>query len=308
MDNNYEEVLMSKAVWYYYFDNMTQQQISDFLGIPRMRVVKLLNKARSTGAIQFKIKDDSANRMQLERKLAEAYTLKDTFVVSTPPDDVNTNENIARAAAMYINNRLKENAFINLGYGDTPSRVLNNLATMVEQPISTVSLTGGVNYYLPNNMSTIFNAKLYLIPSPLLVSSSEVVEAIKNEASVKDIARMAQLSSLSVIGIGSVSENATTLKSGILSNNDLLYLKMKGAIGDILCHFIDKDGNLVDSTIESRLITTPLDTLRSLKNVIGVAAGEDKVEAIKAVLHGGYIDILVTDEDTARKLLDRQNA
>ncbi|MGL5271137.1 MAG: sugar-binding domain-containing protein, partial [Selenomonadaceae bacterium] len=134
------------------------------------------------------------------------------------------------------------------------------------------------------------------------------VEAIKNEASVKDIARMAQLSSLSVIGIGSVSENATTLKSGILSNNDLLYLKMKGAIGDILCHFIDKDGNLIDSTIESRLITTPLDTLRSLKNVIGVAAGEDKVEAIKAVLHGGYIDILITDEDTARKLLDRQNA
>ena len=95
MDNNYEEVLMSKAVWYYYFDNMTQQQISDFLGIPRMRVVKLLNKARSTGAIQFKIKDDSANRMELERKLAEAYALKDTFVVSTPPDDVNTNENIA---------------------------------------------------------------------------------------------------------------------------------------------------------------------------------------------------------------------
>lgn len=157
-------------------------------------------------------------------------------------------------------------------------------------------------------MSTIFNAKLYLIPSPLLVSSSEVVEAIKNEASVKDIARMAQLSSLSVIGIGSVSENATTLKSGILSNNDLFYLKMKGAIGDILCHFIDKDGNLIDSTIESRLITTLLDTLRSLKNVIGAAAGEDKVEAIKAVLHGGYIDILITDEDTACKLLDRQNA
>ena len=167
---------------------------------------------------------------------------------------------------------------------------------------------GDVQPAVTQSMSTIFNAKLYLIPSPLLVSSSEVVEAIKNEASVKDIARMAQLSSLSVIGIGSVSENATTLKSGILSNNDLLYLKMKGAIGDILCHFIDKDGNLVDSTIESRLITTPLDTLRSLKNVIGVAAGEDKVEAIKAVLHGGYIDILITDEDTARKLLDRQNA
>jgi lsr operon transcriptional repressor len=303
MDNNYEDILMSKTVWYYYFDGMTQQEISDFLGIPRMRVVKLLNRARSTGAIQFKIKDDSANRMQLEKTLAEVYALKDTFIVSTPPNSINTNENIARAAAMYINNRLKEDAFINLGYGDTPSRVLNNLATMVEKPISIVSLTGGVNYYLPNNMSSIFNAKLYLIPSPLLVSSKDVVDAIRNENSVKDILRMAHLSSLSVVGIGSVNENATTLKSGILSNNDLLCLKMKGAIADILCHFIDKDGNSVESAIEPCLISMPLKDLHSLQNVVGVAAGKDKIAAIRAVLRGGYIDILITDEVTAQGLI-----
>lgn len=307
MDNNYEEVLMYKAAWYYYFHNMTQQQISEFLGISRMRVVKLLNKARATGTIQFKMKDDSANRMQLEEKLAKAYDLKDTFIVSSPPSQVNTNENVARAAAMYINNRLEDNALINMGYGDTQSRILNNLAAIVEQPISIVSLTGGVNFYLPNNMSSIFNAKLYLIPSPILVSSKEVADAIKNESSINDISRMAQLSSLSVVGIGSMSENATTLKSGILSKNDLLYLKLKGAMGDVLCHFVDKDGKLVDSNIESRLITTSLDTLHRLKNVIGVAAGDEKVDAIKAVLNGGYIDILVTDESTALKLLENKS-
>lgn len=307
MDNNYEEVLMYKAAWYYYFHNMTQQQISEFLGISRMRVVKLLNKARATGTIQFKMKDDSANRMQLEEKLAKAYDLKDTFIVSSPPSEVNTNENVARAAAMYINNRLEDNALINMGYGDTQSRILNNLAAIVEQPISIVSLTGGVNFYLPNNMSSIFNAKLYLIPSPILVSSKEVADAIKNESSINDISRMSQLSSLSVVGIGSMSENATTLKSGILSKNDLLYLKLKGAIGDVLCHFVDKDGKLVDSNIESRLITTSLDTLHRLKNVIGVAAGDEKVDAIKAVLNGGYIDILVTDESTALKLLENKS-
>lgn len=308
MDNDYEEVLMFKTAWYYYFDNMTQQQISDFLGIPRMRVVKLLNKARTTGTIQFKIRDDSANRMQLEKKLAVTFSLKDTFIVSSPPSGIDTNENVAKAAAMYINNRLEKNAFINMGYGDTQGRILNNLATMVEEPISVVSLTGGVNFYLPNNMSSTFNAKLYLIPSPLLASSKEVVDAIRNEASVTDISRMAQLSSLSVIGVGSMSNNATTIKSGILTKNDLLYLKLKGAIGDILCHFIDKDGNLVDSNIESRLVTTPLDKLRSLKNVIGVAAGDEKVDAIKAVLKGGYIDVLITDESTALKLLENKVA
>ncbi|WP_027635218.1 sugar-binding transcriptional regulator [Clostridium butyricum] len=304
MDNNYEEVLMFKAAWYYYFHNMTQQKISDYLGISRMRVIKLLNKARADGIIQFKMKEDSTNLLKLEEKLAKAYSLKDTFIISSSPREVDVNENVARAAAMYINNRLEDNALINMGYGDTQSRILNNLATMVEKPISIVSLTGGVNFYLPNNMSSIFNAKLYLIPSPLLVSSKEIADSINNESSINDILRMAQLASMSVVGIGSMSDNATTLKSGILSNNDLLYLKLKGAIGDVLCHFVDKDGNLVDSTIESRLITTPLDTLKDLKNVIGVAAGDEKVDAIKAVLNGGYIDILITDESTALQLLE----
>lgn len=303
---DYEETLMFKTAWYYYIDNMTQQRISEVLGISRMRVVKLLSKARNNGIIQFKVREDSATRMQMENKLAEIYELKDTFIVPSSPSEVSINENIARAAAMYINNRLDENTFINMGYGDTPSRILNNLATMVEHPISVVSMTGGVSYYLPNNMSTIFNAKLYLIPSPLLVSSKEVVDAIKNETSVNEISRMVQLSSLSVIGIGSIGDNATVIKSGILSKNDFLYLKMKGAVGDILCHFIDKDGNLVESNIEDRLVSTPLHTLRNLKNVIGVAAGNDKVEAIKAVLKGGYIDILITDESTALQLLNSE--
>lgn len=301
---DYEEALMIKIAWYYYFDNMTQQRISELLGVSRIRVVKLLNKARNTGIIQFKIKDDYVNRMQLEKDLAEIYGLKDTFIVPSPSSEVSTNENIARAAALYINNRLDNNTFINMGYGDTQSRILNNLATMVENPISVVSLTGGVSYYLPNNMSTIFNAKLYLIPSPLLVSSREVVDAIKKEPSIKEISRMVQLSSLSVVGIGSIDDNATIIKSGILNKNDFLYLKMKGAVGDVLCHFIDKDGNLIESNIEDRLISTPLSTLRSLNSVIGVAAGDHKIDAIKAVLKGGYIDILVTDESTALQLLE----
>lgn len=301
---DYEEALIVKTAWYYYLENMTQQKISELLGISRMRVIKLLEKARQTGVIQFKIREDSASRMELERRLAEAYQLKDTFVVPTSPEADSVNESIARAAAMYISDRLSENSFINMGYGDTPSRILNNLATMTERPISCVSLTGGVNYYLPNTQSNIFNAKLYLIPTPLLAASKEVVAAMRQEDAVKEISRMAQLSSMTVIGIGSMTDEATILKSNILTKNDFLYLQMQGAVGDVLSHFIDRDGNLVNAEIEDRLISTSLETLRQLKNVIGVAAGRSKVEAIRAALRGGYLDVLITDEDTALRLLE----
>ena len=72
---------------------------------------------------------------------------------------------------MYIRDRLGENSFINIGYGNTPSRILNNLATITEHPLHCISLTGGVSYYLPDVRSNVFNAHLHLIPSPLFTSS-----------------------------------------------------------------------------------------------------------------------------------------
>ena len=304
---DYEEALMIKTAWYYYLENMTQQKISELLGISRIRVIKLLEKARQTGIIQFKIREDSASRMQVERELAAAYGLKDVFVVPSVPDG-DLNETIAKAAAMYISGRLTDNCFINMGYGATPSRVLNNLATMTERPISCVSLTGGVNYYLPNTRSNIFNIKLYLIPAPLLASTKEMVTAMRNEESVMEISRMVKLSSMTVVGIGGMQDDATILRSNILTKNDFLYLEMQGAVGDVLSHFLDKDGNPVETDIEARLISTPLATLKELENVIGVAAGSHKVDAIRAVLRGKYLDVLITDEATALQLLGKQGS
>lgn len=52
---DYDQILMAKIVWYYYFDNMTQQEIGKQMGISRVRVVRLLEKARKEGIIQFRI-------------------------------------------------------------------------------------------------------------------------------------------------------------------------------------------------------------------------------------------------------------
>lgn len=302
--NNYDESLIVKAAWYYYIENMTQQKISEKLGISRMRVIKLLDKAKQNGTIQFKIPRSHSQQLLAEQELILKWNLQDAFVVPTPAPEANLNETIAQAAAMYISDRLTENMFINMGYGDTPSRVLNHLATMTEFPISVVSLTGGVSYYLPNTQSNVFNAKLYLYPAPLMVSSKEMCSAMREEPTLQAISRMVHLSTMSVVGIGGMSEEATILSNGILSRDSFLYLSMKGAVGDILTHFYDKNGNPIPNDIEDRLLSTKLEQLQELNNVIGVAGGPEKVEAIKAALKGGYIHILITDEATAAALVE----
>ncbi len=302
-DYDYEEILLVKAAWYYYIGGFTQQEIGEHLGIPRLRVNRLLDKARKNGIIRFSIRENDSNRMKIEQNLIQRFHLKDAFVVPSPIDGRDVNEGVAQAAAMYLCERIDQNSYINIGYGDTTSRILNHLSNSSEYPVNLVSLTGGVNYYLPNIRSSIFNAKLYLTPAPLLMKSAEMVQAIEREPSVKQILNMTTLAQLSVVGIGGMDENATIVNNGMLSSNDFLLLSMKGAVGDILCHFIDKDGNLVPSDIEGRLISTPLEKLKALGNTIGVAAGETKVTAILAALKGGYLNTLITDEDTASQVL-----
>ena len=302
-DFNYEEILMVKTAWYYYIENYTQQKISELLGISRIRVIRLLEKARQNGIVSFRIRQDNNRRMQVEKSLITRFSLNDAFVIPVGSDASELNESLAQAAAMYIADRLTDNTFINMGYGDTPSRILNHLARSTEHPINAVSLTGGVSYYLPNTQASVFNARLHLIPSPLILGSPELVQVMFQEESVQRIQQMSRVAKMTVVGIGGMGSNATIIQNGILTKADFLLLEMQGAVGDILSHFIDKDGNPIQSSVEQRLLSTPLQELRQMNNVIGVAGGEDKIEAIHAVLKGQYLDTLITDEATAETLL-----
>ncbi len=72
----------------------------------------------------------------------------------------------------------------------------------------------------------------------------------------------------------------------------------------MLGEWFDVDGNVVRGATSDRRIGMDLQELRSMPHVIGVAAGTDKVTAIRAALRGGYLNALVTDEETAQQLLD----
>ena len=77
----YDRALMVKAVWYYYIENYTQQNISRLLGVSRSKVIALLDMARQTGVIQFNVCQDDSSRMQVERALISRFGLSDAFIV-----------------------------------------------------------------------------------------------------------------------------------------------------------------------------------------------------------------------------------
>ena len=295
--------LATKAAWYYYMEDNTQAQIAEVMGVSRAKVIRLLEEARAQGIVQFSFRKNDSQRVSAEQLLIDRFGLKDAFVVPTPLDSSAINQSIAQGAAHYVSDHLREDGYLNIGYGDTVSRMLGVLAKNREESLNVVSLTGGVSYSLPSVGTTAYSMHLFLTPSPLVVSSRQVRDALLDEKSLQDVSTMTEYADMSVVGIGAAVEGATVLRNGILNEGELTVLKMQGAVGDVLNHFMDKDGNLIQTEIEDRVISTDLDKLRQLKNVVGVAGGKDKVTAIKAVLNGGYLNVLITDSDTAAELL-----
>lgn len=295
--------LATKAAWYYYMEDNTQAQIAEVMGVSRAKVIRLLEEARAQGIVQFSFRKNDSQRVFAEQLLIDRFGLKDAFVVPTPLDSSAINQSIAQGAAHYVSDHLREDGYLNIGYGDTVSRMLGFLAKNREESLNVVSLTGGVSYYLPSVGTTAYSMHLFLTPSPLVVSSRQVRDALLDEKSLQDVSTMTEYADMSVVGIGAAVEGATVLRNGILNEGELTVLKMQGAVGDVLNHFMDKDGNLIQTEIEDRVISTDLDKLRQLKNVVGVAGGKDKVTAIKAVLNDGYLNVLITDSDTAAELL-----
>lgn len=295
--------LATKAAWYYYMENYTQHQIAEAMSLSRAKVIRLLEDAKTDGIIQFNFRKDDSTRVSLEKNLIAAYGLNDAFVVPTPLNEATLTHTISRAAALYVSDHLRPGGYLNIGYGDTVSSMLGYLAKEHEDPINVVSMTGGVSYYLPSVSSTAYAMHLFLIPSPLIVSSSEVRDALLGEKSIQEIYAMTEHADMSVVGIGAAVEGATVLRNGIIRESELAILKMQGSVGDVLNHFYDSEGNPITTEIENRTISTDIEKLRTMKNVVGVAGGSEKVAAIKAVLRGGYLNVLVTDSKTAEELL-----
>ena len=110
--------------------------------------------------------------------------------------------------------------------------------------------------------------------------------------------------SLALVGFGAVEPSDLLADSGnIFSDAELGILRGLGAVGDILLHFFDEDGQLVNTSLDDRVMSMSLPQLRRADRGVGVAGGHRKHDAILAALRGQWINVLITDCLTGQRLM-----
>ena len=91
-----------------------------------------------------------------------------------------------------------------------------------------------------------------------------------------------------------------------ITKEDIQVLREQGFVGDIAMNPVRRDGSYEDCPLTERLLTSDMECLKRIDNTVVVATGEEKAEAIRAVLFTGCVDTLIIDETTARKVMEDQ--
>jgi DNA-binding transcriptional regulator LsrR (DeoR family) len=310
-----DTTLLYKIAKCYYEDGLTQDQIGKRFGLSRIKVSRLLQQARQTRVVQITITPPADSFGDLERALETTFHLDEVVVVSM--EDGRQSDVVPRlgfAAANYLARCLGEQRVVDISWGTTLLAVIEALAPQNLPDLRIVQMLGGLGRLdaetygadLTVRMAQKLGARGRLLPSPGIVASKLVCDALRQDVNIAETLDMAARADLALVGIGTPQRGAVVMQSGILSPEEVDELQELGAVGDIALRFFDADGRPIEHPINDRIIGLDLEQIKRIPRVIGVAGGEGKLDVIRGAIVGKLVDVLITDERTAVQLLAKQ--
>ena len=307
--------LMINVSKLHYEDGLTQKEISEKLRISRPTISRLIKDAIKLGIVEIKIAEFEESYTDLEKQISDAYGLEE--VVVTRVSDADSREIVSRelgAKAAYFFNRSVQNGdVVGVTWGTTISSMVDNLKATKSLHITVVQLMGGLGdpavslhgTEIIRRISLLIDSTVRLMPAPGIVDSIEAAQFLKSDKHISAAIDAVTNADIIFAGIGSLAQEALLIKDeSIISQKEVKWLRENGAIGEFALHFYDKDGKIVDSDIEKRIIGLGWGEVKGIDRVVAIAGGPEKTEAILGALHGGFLDVLITDHQTAKKLVE----
>ena len=307
--------LRIRAAWMYFIEQKTQNEIADILGVGRVSVVRMLAEARARNEVRIAIESELTEIVRLERALELTFGLQQAFVSPLSHPEADPIPGIAARTGAYLSETMRPGMRVGVGWGNTLMATLPFIGTRSLAGFEVVSLLGGVGVARRLNpaefawrFAQAFQGDGYLIPTPAVVDSIATKEALVERCGLQEIFSLADELDALVVSIGGIASATTFYRKGFLSEADREALVERGAVGDLLFHFFDRAGRLVDHPINDRVMSVEVDRLRRAPLRILTSGGAEKTEALLGAMTLIAPTVLITDEETARRMLDMHEA
>lgn len=304
--------LSINAAKLYYESGYNQQDIAKELNLSRPSVSRLLQYAKDQGFVRIEIFDPIEDQRALSKKLIQAYGLKDACVVNVPIDDEEDIKiYIGKCGASYINKIIQNGTIIGVGWGTTLKSLAHSLIPRALKGAQIVQLEGGIPltssetyaHMILKKFAKNYETIAQFLPLPVIFDSKEVKETVCRDRHIRRVLELGKNSDIAIFSVGTVRDTALFFRLGYADIKEKEFLKAH-AVGDICSRFFDKTGKIVDKDLNDRTVAIDLDYLRNKEYSILLSGGEAKTEGIRAALYGRYANVLITDQFTAKRLLE----
>jgi DNA-binding transcriptional regulator LsrR (DeoR family) len=303
------ERLRQRAAWMYFVEEMTQSAIADALGVGRVTVVRMLAEAKALGEVRIALARGSAELGGLEAALCKEHGLEEAIVAPLSSPAIDVTAPIGAALGDYVSSILRNEMKIGLGWGRTLTRSLEYLRERSIKGLSVVSLVGGVTHFahdnpaeFPSAFARAFSADCYLIPAPALVDSPATKAALIERCGLGAVYAFADVLDAVVVSVGSLGSEATISRFELIGEADRRLMREYGGVGELLCNVYDKEGRVIDHSLNQRVMSVPMEAVRAAPIRVLAAGGAHKFAAIEGAIKLLRPTTLVTDEASARRL------
>ena len=308
-----EEQLLVRLAWACEVEGMTQSDAAERFGVTRLRVNKALSEAKRRGILRVSVDSVFAAAAALEWELERKFRLLRAIVVPSPQDSTSVTPLVAAGLGAHLGELLQNTDVTKFGmsWGNTLNLATRHMQPLDRPDLEIVSIMGGITrgsdvngYEITTRLADLCNAEHSFFTAPLFAGSPESQVLFMQQDVIRDMLEKIRLCDAIALATGDL-QSSLLVRDALPEGIEPAELIALGGVGDITGHILNAEGDLIDHPVNRRVIGLSLDEMAKIKNVILAAGGLHKVAVISAALKRGFVDTLVTDEKTAKALLER---
>ncbi len=297
----------------YYEHGMTHQEISQELHLSRVKVTRLLAKARDEGIVQIKVIANGELFDDLRQQLTEIFGLDDIWISPISHDPERNRHSMALTGAEAITHLVNRSSRVAVGL----SRTLASAAACLSpidpgaSEIRFIPTSGSLGTWLEgknaselaSKLADLFDGRAMGLPVPLIAPSPTVAQSFATMPEVSYPLDYIQQADVAFFGVGPLDWESSPL-SAAMSEEEREELIHLGAIGDVSGRFFNAAGNEIHSQFNRRVTSLSLASYQAIKSRVLFACGENKIRSMLVLLRSSFVTGLVTDSSTARLLIN----
>lgn len=307
------DAFVTEVCWHYYVNEMTQAEIASLLDVTRLRVNQAIQRAKALGFVKIHIESPFLPRIEMQEQLKAALGLQRAVITPANETNYDYHRPVGAALAALLTERLASNRWKTFGvsWGLTLDFAIRKLARQSHPDLEVVSILGGTakgstfnSFGIASGFANILGARYSMLTAPIYLSEGIDREMFLSQYALKEHYEKFKSLDAVLLTCSNVSSKSFLVEHGLPREITPADLIEWGAIGDVLGHFLDKDGGSVSAEVDDRTIGMSLEMVLEIPEKIMAAAGPHKVEIIRAACGRGLVDTLVTDDLTARLLME----